>query len=363
MFKRSAAVLLLTLVPVFLLQAFQFRLLEKVKLSQKLVLLAGPSSFFVTEDRLIFVSDFKLGNFKIYKADGSFLKEFGKKGSGPDEFHKPIFATYHNRQFVFFDYGKSRIYLYKRSGEDGLTFEKKWEYVCPALGYNLSFFKDDVVINGYKNDSEGISFEAFSVNIKSEQKSFLLPSKYKYGLDHISSEKFLNYYQNNKEYMSIGLMSYCDVEGEYLYYAWEGILRILKVNLDTKEITKFTHSSENYTRPRASSQLIRAYKERNSKLIQAEKRKLNYVRKVFACKKFFGIVYSKSVDNDTAFKLFFQFYSPDGKFIREVAFPGKTTYEPMIYLEKQRMIFYFLNLKDTDGFDHEFIVSSYKVLN
>ena len=150
-----------------------------------------PGSFCVSEDGLFLIPDDQAGTIKTFyrEVNGSnlkFLKKFGIKGFGKDEFNRPAYCFYDNyySKFCVSDWGKGtkKVFIYDRIG--GTNFKRV--YKIPGVDcYDMRLGGDgkQLIVSGFVRDKNNKSYELYSINVEnSNQKDFLLPSYQKYQL-------------------------------------------------------------------------------------------------------------------------------------------------------------------------------------
>lgn len=334
--------------------------IEKFKLPEDEIILQVPASFFVAEDGLLFICDFKAGDFKIYSPGGKYINSWAKKGTGPNEFLRPLYLGYHKPYLAVMDWGHRHLFIYKRSGKTSMEFVKKTP--CPALGYDICLKGNELLVSGYKADKDGNPFELYMSNIHNNEETFLLPAWEKYDMESDSPEEYLKISRNNVETSAIGTFGYCDWNGDDVYFVWEGNLKIFKINLKTNNISSFGKTTKNYIRPVATKKMLNAYRQRNSKGLRFEKLKTTYINRIFADKDVVGLWYSRYTDDQSECKLFFQFYTPDGRFLDEILLPESVEHPPIFYFKKDERILYFLKQETHNVEEGEYIMAKYKVV-
>lgn len=338
----------------------EIKFIDKIRLSQEDSLLAFPCSLFVTEDNKIFVTDFKMANFKIYSKKGKIIKVWGRKGHGPDEFLMPLYTDYYDSHFAVLDSKKRKVFVYKRKGNEGLQFEKKMEFICIASGSDISLTDNEILVAGFKSDKNGNSYELYSKNRNNGEFRFIMPAAVKYGLDSLSEKEFLKEYRNNNEYVTIGLNGYIDWSGANVYYVWEGNLRIINSNLNTGKISFFGKQTGSYIKPKPSKKMIKAYKEMDMKIHPEERKKLTYVNKIFSNNDFAAISFTKPIKNYSAYNLFIQFYTTGGKFLQEINL-NEVKVPPILYFMKKNNSLYLLSYEEDKDLNIEYVISEYKI--
>jgi hypothetical protein len=337
-----------------ILPGAEVRLIKKIPLSQDetFIFYAGP--FSVTEDETFILADVKNGDFKLYDNTGNIIKIWGKRGPGPDEFGVPAFCDYQKSYFSFIDLKKRKIFVYKT--KEDKDFEKVKEILCPSLATDIKLKGDKVLVSGFIRNSKGNKFELYMKDLKNQTTSYLLPAKTKYGFK--SKGKY-------KEIAPIGISGFCDFEGDTIYFVWEGNLRIIRINLKTKEIDSFGEQTKNYIKPKATSSLTSAYNKLKKELIHKEKRKMSYVIGVFADKDVVGLIYSNFNKALSIWQMTLQLYSPNGELLKEIFLPEARNYDDTMgcsfFYIKEKKLLYFLSRELDSEFQDALKILKYKI--
>jgi hypothetical protein len=305
------------------IHGFNLRLVEKVKFGNNSELQIIPGSFEVTEDGFFLIPDYKGGNIKIFEKKGEFLnlvKKFGRKGFGIDEFNKPMYCLYdkHEGKFGVIDVGTQirNVFIYDRI--NSIDF-KRVNKIPNLDGYDMILGEDGkrLIISGYVIDKDKKSYELYSINLENpNQKDFLLPSYQKYHLTN--TEEYKIEYSNKRTLPAMGIKAFIDVQGEDIYFVWEGKLSIIKINFKTKEKTYFGQPTPHYIEPFASEELVKAYRDRDYTKVWKVRMKMSFVRDIFATPRHVFIVYEGPDQNN--FRM--QMYTPEGELLGDIKIPG-----------------------------------------
>lgn len=342
------------------LWGMQFKFVKKISISQENITIGVPTSFFVTEDNKIFMTDFKLPSIKIFSMGGSHIKTFGRKGPGPNEFFAPIYLDYHGSRFGLLDAAKRRVFIYTRNNEAGPGIREIAQVSCLGGGKDLAVLGDEVLIAGYLTDKNNNPFALYSKNIRTNDINYYISSQLKHGLDSLTSEQYFIEYKNNPKYRTIGMDAHFDWFGNNVYYVWMGKLRIVRVDLKSGTKSFFGESTAGYIKPEPSRKLYKAIEKRDSRAIYTERNKLMLIRTLFAGNKFVSIAYTRpSKNHSSMMELIFQFYTPDGKFLNEVIH-SEVLFPPIFHFQKDKDLLYLLSYdepKDT----MIFFIAVYKI--
>lgn len=303
-------------------------------------------SFCVAEDGLFLIPDYQAGTIKTFDQDEiiselKFAKKFGIKGFGSDEFNRPAYCFYDNyrSKFVVADIGKgsNKVFIYDRIG--GTDFKRV--YKSPGADcYDMRLWGNDgnkLIVSGYVKDKENKSYDLYSINLENpNQKEFLLSSYQKYHLTN--DEDYRIGYFKKRTLPAIGIKAFIDVYVDDVYFVWEGKLKIIKINLKTKEKILFGQVTKDYIEPFASAELVKAYHDEDYTKVWQERMKMSFVRDIFATSRYVFVVYDGPGQGN--FRI--QAYTPEGEFLDDKKIPNNHPYREM-WFDKQNFTLYSLS--------------------
>lgn len=340
--------------PIF---GYDVKLIEKIEFSPEAELPSILLSFCVTEDELIIIPDIQEGNIKIYEEKGNILEltnTLGRKGFNVGELAEPTFCFYDKNEgkFGVIDYGKGEIIIYDRIGR--MEFQRTYAASCLGRGYDIQLSGNILLISGYKVDQNGKPYDLyyFDLNdlppdaqedsVTTARPTFLLPSYLKFGLKH--PQEFNTKLLIEDDIITIGTEGWFDVQGEDVYFVWEGDLRILKINIKSREKSTFIgEKTFRYIKPHVSDIMRKARRSRNFKTVRSEMAKMSYIRNIFASPQYVLIVFEGPGESN----FWMQFYTLDGNFIKEVHIPGPPGW--LMNFNKDKDMLYSLSRKERDG--------------
>ena len=353
---------------------FDIKLSEKMEISPDSQLLSIPWDFCVTEDGLFIIPDPKAGNIKIYDRIGKFLvvvEIIGKKGFGADEFGEPTYCSYNKDKLAVMDYRLRKVFIYDRISRS--EFKRRQEFHCWWLGTDIEISGNRLFIAGYQPDPDGYPYDLFYIDlsgstknsqIRKVQRTYLLRSYYKYGLK--SFDEYERIYRNEPySYIkAIGINSWFDVQGDEVYYAWEGDLRVIKLNIKPtldEEPTFFGEKPPHYKKPSKSFKmpaLVNAYRNRDFSDLKSAKSEMYYVRNIFTSSNNVILIYEgpNTQGKSTTFRA--QIYSLEGGSMKETNIPGKP--DRRMWFDKEKNILYSLSSQPVEIWEKYFILK-YKV--
>lgn len=320
--------------------------------------------FCITEDSLLMIPDEQAGNIKIYERKEKLecIDTIGWKGVGPGEFLEPTYCFYNIRKgkFGVLDFGRRKIYIYDRITKIGRTeFKLNKEIYCLPGGTDIKLSGDELLIAGYKPDPNGEPYDLYSININNDQPTFLLRSYYKYGLN--SFEEYEREYRNKPDIKMIGIDSWFDIQGDDIYFVWEGDLRIIKININSRELTFFGIKTSHYKKPYVSNKMREGFVNMDRDTILRERARMSYVRGIFTSPEYVFVIYEGPVSTGSNFRL--QFYTLTGEFVKEVPIPGHPTNLKMrMRVENNRNILYSIPTETNEEEDPgKYFVLEYEI--
>lgn len=295
-----------------------------------------PKSFCVTEDEMFLIPDHTAGTIKILGRSGNslvFIEEIGRNGFGKNRqkrFSRPMYCLYNQYEgkVGIIDYGEKgksetkRIFVFERNGKVDLKLFKDFE--CKRLGDDIKLAGDgnQMVISGYLLNKENMPFDLYSINLRTGQTNYLLPSHKKYNLK--TNDDYELEYDQRQTLPAIGIMAFIDIQGDDVFFVWEGAMRIIKLNLRSKEEKVFGFETPHYTKPNGL-RLSKFYKKRELETMWKEELKtMSYIRNIFATSRHIFLVYEtgRNKKSDYVSKYRLQTYTPDGDFVGDVEIPG-----------------------------------------
>jgi hypothetical protein len=336
---------------------FNIKLIKKIPLAQETGLLENVWDFCVTGDNLFLIPDYKAGNVKIFAQNGSLVKILGRKGFGPEELVRPAFCFYNKEKgkFGVFDFGTRKIFIYNRIGKTG--FKRVKEIYCLAGTTGIQLKDNKLLVSGYKSGLSGTHYDFYYVDLTNDQTTFLLPSYYKYGLT--SWHQFKTQYINKPGIKAIGIAAWFDICGDNAYFAWEGDLRIIKINIKSEKIEFFGKKPSHYIKPFASKSLLEAHRTRDIKIIENEWDKMSYIKDIFATSKYVLVIYKGPVKPGSESNTRMQFYTLNGNYLEDIPIPGNPG--SRMCFDKDKDILYSLSSEVHEELLERYFVLEYKV--
>lgn len=336
---------------------------EKTYISQEQETLINPLAFCITDDELFIIPDYGAGNIKLYEKNGNFLQlinTIGGKGYKADEFSKPAFCFYNNTEnkFGVIDYGIRKIFIYDRI--DRIYFKRIKEISCWRPGYDIKLGGKKLFISGYISDSNETPYDFYYIDIENDQRTFLLPSYTKYGLN--SFHEYEKKYRGNLDIPAIGVKGWFDINKDDAYFIWEGDLKVIKLNVISGEINpkSFGMKPPHYIKPYASENLLSYRGPKYLDLTRVERTKMSYVRNIFISSKYLLVIYEGPFKQDNGANFRLQFYTFDGDFIKEVPIPGAPDHK--MWFDKGGNILYSLCGSNASGVRKDYFILKYQIV-
>jgi hypothetical protein len=358
--RTAIGVIVMIIFTVFFTKAaagYDIKLIKKTILSRKAVILENTWSLCVTGDKLFLVPDYKAGNVKIFADNGDLLKILGRKGFGPGEFVKPSYSFYNKEKKIFgvLDLGTKKIFFYHRTGKT--DFKRFKEIYCLAGATGIGLKGNKLLVSGYKTGPDNTHYDFYYVDTTDEETHLLLPSYHKYGL--ASQREFGNRYLNKPDIRGIGISAWFDNRGDDVYFAWEGDLKIIKINIKSRKLDFFGKKTPHYVKPTASKALLEARRARKGSLIESEWDKMSYVTNVFAGTEYVLVFYKGPVKKGGASNVRVQFYSLAGEYLADIPVPGNPGSK--MSFDKDKNILYSLTNELDDELSEKYSVFEYRI--
>jgi hypothetical protein len=302
-------------------QITHIQCVETLKIAPETKVLDLPSSFCVSEGGTFLIPD--AGKIKVFEKNGNLLKCLKEFEGGNGAFVEPRYCFYSKdgSKVGVLDYGVRKGFIFNRDGV--VDFKPIKTFDCKKFGYDIKFAGDGIqtIVSGYITSKEGSPFDLYSINIETGQIDYLLPSHEKYGMK--TNEGYVEEYFKKQTLPAIGIKGFFDIQGDDLFYVWEGALRIIKLDLRSKEITRsFGKETSYYNKPegfRLSEPYIKGEFQATWKLQET----FSYVRNIFATSNNVFVVYETGKKNESDVSTFrMQIYTINGNFIKDILIPN-----------------------------------------
>jgi len=345
-------IILLLSVPIF---TSSLNKIDEIKIDQKGIILSSLYGFCVSDDNKIILSDWKDGNIKVFDSKGKLLTIYGRRGFGPGEFGQVLQCDVFKNLIIANDNMKKSISVLKLSNNNIVEKLKSFKrrFSCSELR-----FKNNIILStGWSINSNGRVFELYSFNINNPKKvNFLVPTEVVFGLSSY------NDYKQKKNYFDIIQgRSYCDFWRNTALIIWPGNLNIVKVDLVTKKkIYLHGKKTKKYIKPYKSQKLMESIFSRNLNKVEIVFSKMSIVKKIFAAKNYFGIIYNIPVKfRENNKEHMCQIYDYSGNFISEVEIHGE--YLSHYYFHNNGKYLYSLVSEPKKDLDEDIIITKYEV--
>ena len=341
-------------------QGFSIELIKVIKFADQSAFYNTPWSFCVTEDGLFLIPDHQDRHIKVFQQEGKYLKlvkKFNPIGFGSNRFNKPGYCFYDkdSGKFGVIDVKMKFVFIFKRSpGEMDFKLVNPGNPIkvdCYDLKLKPGSQGKQLIISGYITDKEKKPYDLYTLNLgDTKQRHFLLLSHEKY---HLSYTGYLLKYYGFRMIPMVGIRGFVDVRGDDAYFIWEGKLRIIKINLETKKSTNFGYQTEHYIEPFLSPGLLKAHLDKDYTQVINEKAKMSYVKYIFAAPQYIWVVYAAPRQGH----LRMQQYTPEGNFLDDIQIPGNL--DQVLWFDKDSDTLY--SLSKVGNKEHK--ISIYKVNN
>ena len=251
------------------------QLIEAIKVDKPEKFRGVPISQCIIEGKYFLFTDSQSVTIPVFEKDNGsliFKKELGP-GFGKEHFAGPLYCFYN--QFLgrlgVFDNGQRRILIFDRNAKNDRKDEEEIDFIflksvpCPRGGDDFDFDLkgNHVIVSGFRVDESGNPFDLYSINIGSEHLHYhyLLSSPEKYKLK--TTENYRSEYREKQTLPAIGIKGFFDIQGDDLFFVWEGALRIIKIGLRSKKIKTYEYENVHYSKP-DGERLSKLYKNGHS---------------------------------------------------------------------------------------------------
>jgi hypothetical protein len=355
--KRRKIVFLLIIFTLILfvnyVNGFNFKKTKSVYLEQKGRTFIQVANEFSVFDEYFFVVDTKAANIKIYDKNGKYIKAFGRKGVGPNEFLDPRSFVNLNGETIIYDGMQVKLFFYKRKNLK-FTYDRAIQsgnrFIC-GMKYtgNNKILIEEVSINSV------LSF----FDLKTDSLKPLITSAE--GFNVKSYKEFGEIF--HKKLLMLSVYNFATKCGEDYFWVPAVDIKILKKN-KKGEIKYFGKKTENYVRPIANNEMREAYKKKQRNKLLELSEKMSFVNGLFCIKGKIVLLYSSYNGKTEGRNLYYQLYDKSGKFIKEgLLLKTKADYDKDIksFYGKKEGVLYILESYERDD-DIDFKVSEFKVM-
>lgn len=306
--------------------------------------------FCMADDDLFLIPDHTDGDIKIYQNNGGslvFLKTIGSKGYGTGQFAKPAFIWYNKKTFTLavMDIGMRKIFIYDRV--DRMEFRRIKSIPSLRGGQEIKVADNEkLFVSGGATNRENKRFAFYSIDLMSTTGNinYLLPYHSKFGIE---SPDALEKKIKERGLGAIGMSGVFDVHDDVAYFAWEGNLKVMKINVKSGLIypETFGDNTDNYVKPTLTDGLNKGYFQRDFQRVRSEKKKMSLVRKIFVTKARVFVIYEGPVKPESRFWV--QTYTLDGTPLNEDYLEDLPS--RMMYFDKAKNTLYSLSNEGADG--------------
>lgn len=323
------------------------QLIEEITVDPRANFQGTPASFSftATDDFVFFIPD-SSGAIKLLQLEKNkkFLRFLGNLGPELEDARliQPRYCDYdrYEEKLSIIDYGADNVLVFDRSGKD--DFELVGNISCPNLGYDTRVTKNGgLVISGFIYDAA--PYDLYKIEIGSGKRSCLLPSHEKYNLG--SGEEYIVEYRINQSLPAVGIKAFIDIQGENLFFVWEGSPRIIKLNpdnnpnLSSKQEILFGRVTDSYVKPNIP-RLRDFYRKGEFEKVWENKKTMAYVKDIFATPRHVFLVYATGKNEKNQFsKLRLQVYTPEGDYLDDILIPSKNA-KMQLWLDKENYDLY-----------------------
>jgi len=335
----------------------EIHFIDKIPVSQKECIIEMDSGIAILPGDFFIICDGRAGDLKIFDRNGKYIKKFGRRGEGPDEFATPRLYDYSDSNILINDWRKNKIFVYTIINDLELKLKEEFLGTC----FDSKILSDGYLISGSKADKKENWYRLYIEYPRNREYSFLLTTEEMFNIQ--AEGMFISNSNQLEEQANIGHRAYCDYLGDHVYAAWEGLLSIIQLNTNTRKITRYKEKSPLYKKPVISNELVLAKKERNQNKYTQELNKYSMIRKLFVSNKYIGIVYMNYDSKSDMLNPIVQIYSLDGKFLVEKKLENITYPNNLLsmYYDKTNNILYALSLMINEQSESQYTLVRYGI--
>lgn len=268
-----------------------FNLKEKILLNPNNIILQSNTGIALLDDCSILFSDYRSGDFKIFNRKGELIKTFGRKGEGPNEFVGNYLLDYHDGQAVIINRDKLKLYIYKINSNLELIADRSFG----LFAFDAAIANDKLILCRLPMlDPNGTLYSLFGLQIRTKKIDYLVPTRMIFGEKPL--ELKLDQTSEMQDVAALNFNSYCDIQGQFSFMVWQGNWQIMKLDMNTKKLTRFGKKPGHYIQPYASRDLKQSRQTGNYKRVEKIIQNMSWMVDVIAWKEFilaFHVTYEK----------------------------------------------------------------------
>ena len=328
-----------------------------IRISQTDALLLYAADFAVAEDGVIFITDAKDINIKLYDPGGKLLKVIGGRGLGPEEFEGPYLCDYQAPFLSVLDSPKFKVHIYERKGKSDLV--KVAEIPCMMCTSDVILSGKGVLVDAVAHDN-GKKFFLTLRGFKDDVIKPLLPIERRYGYDSVSAYK-ANY---NDLSMLTEQRGYLTISGKKAYFVFDVKPKVTAVDLDDLELVTFGGPSANYRQPRINMTIREAFfKPGKEDDLLRERNKVSYITGILSDEDMVGVLFSNYDAPSESWKLYLQRYDATGKFLSESLLRDAVNYGNRFsyFFQRESGFLYIMTEKYGDDATDDYRILGYKL--
>jgi len=318
---------------------------EKILLDPKNNILQNGWGIALLDDGSILFSDGSAGDFKIFDGKGKLIRTFGRKGKGPNEFDGNYLLGYRDGHAVIMNRGGQKLVLYKITNKLEFIEEQSFRF----FAFDASIADDTLLITRLPEyDPNQTFFTLFALNLKTKKMSYLIPTRLTFGEKPVDLK--LNQTSQMQDVLALGIDSYCDRQGKSAFMVWRGNWQVMKVDMDTKKITRFGNKPKNYVQPYVSKELKNSRKALDQKSCQS----MSWMVDVITWKDLILIFYITYDRELTCWQTYVQIYNDREELLLEKKLDGFRTLNYFVFIhmnKKSGQIIGLAHFLDADGED------------
>ena len=308
-----------------------FNLKEKILLDSKTCILQYNTGIALLDNGSILFSDGRACDFKIFNKKGELLKTFGRKGEGPDEFFGNYLVDYNDGRAVIMNRGRVELIVYEIDNK--LDFIKRKSFGLFAL--DASMHNDKIVLCRLPMlDPNGTMFSCFKLDLETKKIDYLIPTRMIFGENPVE----LKSDQTNQmqDVAALNLNSYCDMQAQFSFMVWQGNWQVMKLDMNTKKLTRFGKKPEHYIQPYASRDLKQSFQAGNYKKVEEIYQNMSWMVDVIAWKEFIFAFYVTYDREFSRWQTYVQVYNGKEELLLNTKLEGLYSLERFVSIQMNK---------------------------
>lgn len=309
------------------------------------------ADFTVDDDGFFIITDPKQVNFKRYDPNGRFAGKWGRKGQGPREFQVLNYCAFRSPYFAVLDTVSRKVSIYKKADQNQFEYINRMPFADMggggAFGSKTIFLNDSNLLIDAAANIGGKRYAVYVMNIHTGKMNGLIELPHRYG---VATTTEISRVLKKMTPTSNLNTSFLAVSEEGIYYVWAKSARIVRLNMQTKEIDAWEANSRSLRLSRPIDEI--RYLKMNEEASLKEFRAASHIVGLFAINRILGLIFVNYIEKTGLWNPSILFLDRNGDFLKEVEIKDAAGEKlPEYSFDAANRILYMLNDVPADNED------------